>query len=151
MRSCSMALQLLTSCLGSYSAGLLVWATQVLTQNSDGTGGWLPRNINNGRLDLYFLLLAGVMAFNTMLYLVVAYNYEYKDVEHEYSAGARRQDAAEEQDEGSSAQGPQQPRSQSIAIGGRPARGRQNNTSEGPYGRSITYVPAEPNLPPQLR
>ena len=35
-----------------------------------------------GRLDLFFLLLAGLMAANLALYLWVAANYEYKAVEH---------------------------------------------------------------------
>ena len=35
-----------------------------------------------GRLDLFFLLLAGLMAANLALYLWVASNYEYKAVEH---------------------------------------------------------------------
>lgn len=35
-----------------------------------------------GRLDLFFLLLAGLMAANLALYLWVAARYEYKAVEH---------------------------------------------------------------------
>eukprot|EP00192_Tetraselmis_astigmatica_P024782 CAMPEP_0117660886 /NCGR_PEP_ID=MMETSP0804-20121206/7224_1 /TAXON_ID=1074897 /ORGANISM="Tetraselmis astigmatica, Strain CCMP880" /LENGTH=141 /DNA_ID=CAMNT_0005467679 /DNA_START=334 /DNA_END=759 /DNA_ORIENTATION=- len=141
-----MALQLLTSCLGSYSAGLIVFATQAVTRGSDGTGGWLPKNINNGHLDLYFMMLAGMMTVNTLLYLVVAMNYEYKEVEHEYTLKkptAPSPEGEEPQPEGQSI-------TQSIAIQGQ-RRGKHHTTKEGPYGRSITYVPASPNLPPQLR
>lgn len=91
MRSCSMALQLLTSCFGSYAAGVIVYLTQLITQDSHGSGGWLPMNINEGHLDKYFLMLAGMMAFNTLLYLVVAVNYEYKEIEREYTG--RKPDA----------------------------------------------------------
>jgi hypothetical protein len=79
-----MALQLLTCCLGSYSAGLMIYLIQVVTSAEDGTGGWLPRDINYGHLDKYFLFLAGAMAINMLFYLVVAGTYEYKEVEHEY-------------------------------------------------------------------
>lgn len=58
MRSCSMALQLLTECLGSYSAAFFIWVIQYVTAEH-GRGGWLPRDINYGHLDKYFLLLAG--------------------------------------------------------------------------------------------
>jgi len=150
MRSCSMALQLLTSCLGSYSAGVIVWVTQAITQRPDGTGGWLPRDINKGRLDLYFVLLAVVMAVNTLLYLVVACKYEYKEVEHEYNATAitatttRQRQQSDEAPEGGQQRPPgpvvqpqERASSQSIAIQGvgmRMGKGLQNNnTSEGPY------------------
>lgn len=140
-----MALQLLTSCFGSYSAGIIVWACQAITSGPGGTGGWLPQNINDGRLDLYFLLLAGIMAINTLFYLVVAYNYEYKEVEHEYTI--KRQQAADSPVQ--EAQGEYGGPTQSITIQ-RQQRGSRV-AKDGPYGRSITYVPDSPNLPPQLR
>jgi len=146
MRSCSMALQLLTECLGSYSAAFFIWVIQYVTAEH-GRGGWLPRDINYGHLDKYFLLLAGAMAVNTMFYLVVACNYEYKEVEHEYQ-GPRRPRPPQPS--------PPQPQggtpTASIAIQGGGRRGRQANTAqEGPYGRSITYVPDTSNLPAHLR
>ena len=61
MRSCSMALQLLSVALGSYLSGALVWGVSALTARlglNQGLG-WLPRDLNHGRLDLFFLLLAG--------------------------------------------------------------------------------------------
>ncbi|PRW50755.1 NRT1 PTR FAMILY -like [Chlorella sorokiniana] len=83
MRSCSMALVLLSVCIGSYLSGALVYAVTVITRRMDPLGeGWLPKDLNHGRLDLFFLLLAGLMAANLALYLWVAANYEYKAVEH---------------------------------------------------------------------
>lgn len=57
MRSCSMALQLLSVAIGSYLSGAVVLAVSYL---SDYLGcDWLPQDLNYGRLDLFFLLLAG--------------------------------------------------------------------------------------------
>ncbi len=57
MRSCSMALQLLSVAIGSYLSGALVLAVSLI---SDRLGcDWLPQDLNYGRLDLFFLLLAG--------------------------------------------------------------------------------------------
>ena len=57
MRSCSMALQLLSVCIGSYLSGALVAAVSSLSYRIGGD--WLPHDLNYGRLDLFFLLLAG--------------------------------------------------------------------------------------------
>ena len=60
MRSCSMALQLLSVCIGSYLSGALVLGVAQGTAALDPRGaGWLPGDLNDGRLDLFFLLLAG--------------------------------------------------------------------------------------------
>ena len=57
MRSCSMALQLLSVCIGSYLSGALVAAISSATYRLGSD--WLPQDLNYGRLDLFFLLLAG--------------------------------------------------------------------------------------------
>lgn len=60
MRSCSMALQLLSVCIGSYLSGALVWAVGRFSVGVAGAKrGWLPNDLNHGRVDLFFLLLAG--------------------------------------------------------------------------------------------
>lgn len=60
MRSCSMALQLLSVAVGSYLSGALVWAVGRYTAGLGGAPrGWLPSDLNHGRVDLFFLLLAG--------------------------------------------------------------------------------------------
>lgn len=57
MRSCSMALQLLSVCIGSYLSGALVGAVSAISYRLGSD--WLPQDLNYGRLDLFFLLLAG--------------------------------------------------------------------------------------------
>ena len=60
MRSCSMALQLLSVAIGSYLSGALVYVVGAYTQGVAGAKhGWLPDDLNKGRVDLFFLLLAG--------------------------------------------------------------------------------------------
>ncbi|GLI71059.1 hypothetical protein VaNZ11_015975 [Volvox africanus] len=81
MRSCSMALQLASTAIGSYLSGVIVWAVQ---EGSPAIAGrqWLPRDLNNGRLDLFFVFMAGLMAVSTAAFVAVAMSYTYKAVEH---------------------------------------------------------------------
>lgn len=82
MRSCSMALQLLSVCIGSYLSGALVYAVGRWSVGIAGAKhGWLPNDLNHGRVDLFFLLLAGLMLVNLVLFLWVASKYEYKALE----------------------------------------------------------------------
>ncbi|KAK4370539.1 hypothetical protein RND71_010014 [Anisodus tanguticus] len=45
--------------------------------------GWLPENIDNGRLDYVFWVICGLGAFNFVYYLVCTSLYEYKNVDQE--------------------------------------------------------------------
>lgn len=123
MRSCSMALCLLSTAMGSYLAGALTWVVQVASERASGQA-WLPNDLNKarlgglghrghgrtncagagrvcaacpahvplcvfapcqmssgwlqGRIDLFFFLLAGLMASNLVAFMVVAMRYQYK-------------------------------------------------------------------------
>ncbi|KAG1657319.1 hypothetical protein FOA52_008047 [Chlamydomonas sp. UWO 241] len=81
MRSCSMALGLLSSALGSYTAGLLTLVVQNFSETITGTQ-WLPSDLNLGRLDLFFILMMVLMIINTVAFVFVAINYKYKAVTH---------------------------------------------------------------------
>eukprot|EP00889_Picochlorum_renovo_P001107 jgi/Picre1/28137/NNA_003543.t1 len=79
MRSCSMALQLLSVCIGSYLSGALVFGIQAITSSLDPRGyGWLPKNLNKGRLDLFLITLGMLMLLNLLHFMWVAAGYEYK-------------------------------------------------------------------------
>lgn len=61
MRSCSMALQLLATALGGFTASGLMQLVSAVSARSGRE--WIsPQDMNMGRLDLFFLLLAGLMA-----------------------------------------------------------------------------------------
>lgn len=76
MRSCSMALQLLSTAVGSYLGGGLVAAVASLSVAAGDP--WLPKDLNLGHLDYFLLLCGGLMMANTLLFVLVANNYEYK-------------------------------------------------------------------------
>lgn len=76
MRSCSMALQLLSTAVGSYLGGGLVAAVAAAT--SAAGSPWLPKDLNTGHLDLFLWLCGGLMLANTLLFVLVANGYEYK-------------------------------------------------------------------------
>ena len=69
-----MALQLLSSALGMYLSSAILYAVQQLTQPSP----WIADDLNDGRLDLYFLLLVGLTLANLFAHVLVAMQYEYR-------------------------------------------------------------------------
>jgi peptide/histidine transporter 3/4 len=149
MRSCSMALQLLSVCIGSYLSGALVFGIQWLTSTMDPRGyGWLPKNLNMGRLDLFLLVLGVLMFINMLHFIWVASGYEYKVVEHVRRAAPIQPRA--------SVPRPSRPSGVPLGI---PARGRQprdaafepSSMTPAEYGRSVTFNPQTPVMPPQFR
>ncbi|DBA89647.1 hypothetical protein WJX79_009961 [Trebouxia sp. C0005] len=147
MRSCSMALQLLSVAAGSYLSGAVVIAVSSATGRGD-RHGWLPDDLNNGRLDLFFLFLAGLMLLNLVWFLWVVRSFEYKAVEHPSMRPAPAQKP----------QGTLPPWVQpQIVSGVQQANiditGQRITPDEdvGLYGRSVTFVPASPALPAPFR
>ena len=70
-----MGVLMLTNCLGSYTASLLV-----IIVRSASHGKWYPsENLNNGSLECFFFLLAGIMLVNFLAFLLVARSYKYRD------------------------------------------------------------------------
>lgn len=71
MRSFGSALRLTTIALGSYMSSLLVTiVTKVTTE--DGGPGWIPDNLNYGKLQNFFWLLAVLSVLNLGIFVVVA-------------------------------------------------------------------------------
>lgn len=64
---------LLTSALGNYLASLLV-----LIVRSASSHTWYPNNPNEGKMENFFFLLAGLMIVNFVVFLFVASSYIYK-------------------------------------------------------------------------
>ncbi|KAL3151753.1 hypothetical protein ABBQ38_012730 [Trebouxia sp. C0009 RCD-2024] len=145
MRSCSMALQLLSVAAGSYLSGAVVVAVSSATGRG-GKNGWLPDDLNNGRLDLFFLFLAGLMVLNLVWFLWVVRSFEYKAVEHPSMRTAPA----------TTYKPPAWAQAQ-VVSGVQPANiniaGQRISPDEdvGLYGRSVTFVPASPIYPAPFR
>ncbi|KAI9109244.1 hypothetical protein K1719_019867 [Acacia pycnantha] len=71
------ALLLLTDAFGQYVSSLLVTiVTKITTRN--GSPGWLPDNLNIGKLHYFFWLLSVLSVINFVAFLGVAKFYKYK-------------------------------------------------------------------------
>ncbi|KAI3781909.1 hypothetical protein L2E82_11937 [Cichorium intybus] len=71
MKTMSTGLFLTTLSLGFFMSSFLVSVVKKITGNN-GEGGWLADNINNGRLDCFYGLLAALSGINFGIYLVCA-------------------------------------------------------------------------------
>ena len=158
MRSCCTALALVATALGGYfSAALLVAVNRYTT--------WLDDLMHGSRLDLYFVLLAGVMLLNTLVFVAVAMRYQYKVVEHRAPIpmiGGQHQAQRWQPQRVTGVQRQVQSapgHSAAIPIGAggvRPGFGYQyagtpSTPDVGPYGRSVTYMPQTPIMPANFR
>ncbi|KMZ71612.1 putative peptide transporter [Zostera marina] len=80
MRSMCSALSLTTMSLGSYLGTLLITiVTYATTRN--GQPGWIPDNLNDGKLDYFFFLLGGLSSISFLLYLMAARWFTYKNAD----------------------------------------------------------------------
>eukprot|EP00775_Hariotina_reticulata_P008543 gene8543-8726_t len=163
MRSCSMALQLLSTAVGSYLGGGLVAAVAAAT-SAAGTP-WLPKDLNYGHLDYFLLLCAGLMLVNTLLFVAVANKYEYKAVEHMLLVQVPD---VEDQEQPQLQQHPalglpvlppsSPPAGTAISINATATRRSQYHYAAaaadedgGLYSRSLAFVPTSPALPAPFR
>lgn len=77
MRSLCSALSLLTTSLGSYLSSMILTIVTAVT-TSGGKPGWIPDNLNEGHLDNFFWLLAGLSFLNMAVYVFCAMKYKQK-------------------------------------------------------------------------
>lgn len=77
MRSLCSALALLTTSLGSYLNSLILTVVMAVT-TVGGKPGWILDNLNKGRLDNFFWLLAGLSLLNLLVYVFCAIKYKPK-------------------------------------------------------------------------
>jgi peptide/histidine transporter 3/4 len=79
MRSLCSAFALVTVSAGSYLSSIILTLVAYLTTQG-GNPGWIPDNLNEGHLDRFFWLIAGISFVNLLLYIVCAMRYRYKNV-----------------------------------------------------------------------
>lgn len=77
MRSLCSALSLLTTALGNYLSSFILTVVTYITARG-GKPGWIPDNLNEGHLDYFFWLLAGLSFLNMLVYFVCAKLYKSK-------------------------------------------------------------------------
>lgn len=83
MKTMSTGLFLSTLSLGFFVSSLLVSIVKAVTGNEDGQG-WLADNINYGRLDCFYGLLAVLSVINFVAYLVCARWYHKTHKQHAF-------------------------------------------------------------------
>ncbi|XP_059649771.1 protein NRT1/ PTR FAMILY 8.3-like isoform X2 [Cornus florida] len=77
MRSLCSALSLLTTSLGNYLSSFILTLVTAIT-TAGGKTGWITDNLNEGHLDYYFWLLAGLSFLNMVVYVFFAKMYKQK-------------------------------------------------------------------------
>ncbi|KAG8097809.1 hypothetical protein GUJ93_ZPchr0013g34402 [Zizania palustris] len=75
MRSVAGALAFCNLALGNYLSGFLV----TIVHRSTGAGSnWLAQDLNKGRLDLFYWMIAGIGVFNIIYFIICAKWYRFK-------------------------------------------------------------------------
>ncbi|KAF3338247.1 protein NRT1/ PTR FAMILY 6.4 [Carex littledalei] len=90
MKSMSTALFLATVSMGFFLSSVLVTLVGKVTN-----GRWITNNLNKGRLDYFYWLLAILGVVNFVVFLVLAMKHEYK-VERDFKEVELKDDAVEE-------------------------------------------------------
>ena len=90
LRGVVMGLNLAMTGFGFFLASALA---SIVEKASDRQ--WYPKNLNNGKLECYMFLLAGLMLLNAAVFLLLAVRYRYADHENRAQEGSRVQIAVE--------------------------------------------------------
>ncbi|KAL5210636.1 hypothetical protein ABZP36_006259 [Zizania latifolia] len=77
MRSLCSAFALVTVSLGSYLSSFILTLVSYFTTQSDHPG-WIPDNLNEGHLDRFFWLIAGLSSLNLLVFIYYAQQYKCK-------------------------------------------------------------------------
>ncbi|PIM97624.1 H+/oligopeptide symporter [Handroanthus impetiginosus] len=76
LKSFGSALSMTSISLGNYVSSLIVIIVLKASTSND-MPGWIPRNLNKGRLDMFYYLLAVLTAADFVVYVVCAKWYKY--------------------------------------------------------------------------
>ncbi|KAK1687006.1 hypothetical protein QYE76_047854 [Lolium multiflorum] len=80
MKTMSTGLFLSTCALGFFFSTVIVTIVHKVTgHGSNGSGGWLANDLNQGRLDYFYWLLAVMSTINLVFFTVAARGYVYKE------------------------------------------------------------------------
>ncbi|XP_062579966.1 solute carrier family 15 member 4-like isoform X2 [Saccostrea cucullata] len=82
MQGLVMGLFLMMSGLGNYVSEAIL----EIVKEASGTkppDAWFPEEMNDGKTEYLFFMLAGLMAANTIVFIIVAYFYKYREPEEQ--------------------------------------------------------------------
>uniref|UniRef100_A0A8R7UYC0 Uncharacterized protein n=2 Tax=Triticum urartu TaxID=4572 RepID=A0A8R7UYC0_TRIUA len=79
MRSVAGALYCLGFALASYASGVMVTVVHRATRGRDGEPDWLAQDLDQGRVDLFYLVTATIAAVNLVYFVVCARWYRSKE------------------------------------------------------------------------
>ena len=77
MRSLSMAFSLVNISAGNYLSSFILSLLPVFTARG-GSPGWIPDNLNEGHLDRFYLMMAGLSLLNICIFVFYAMRYKGK-------------------------------------------------------------------------
>lgn len=77
MRNIGVSLSFVAVAVSSYLSGFLLSIVHQKTKSSS-TGDWLPEDLNNGRLEYFYYLIAAQGIINLGYFMVCARWYKYK-------------------------------------------------------------------------
>ncbi|CAN7023497.1 hypothetical protein BRARA_F02176 [Brassica rapa] len=83
--------------VSSYLGSFLIAMVHRTTQNSAG-GNWLAEDLNKGRLDYFYFMIAGILAVNFAYFLVMSRWYRYKGSDDEVTTYETNVDPIKQQD-----------------------------------------------------
>ncbi|CAD5335654.1 unnamed protein product [Arabidopsis thaliana] len=83
--------------VSSYLGSFLIATVHRTTQNSSG-GNWLAEDLNKGRLDLFYFMIAGILAVNFAYFLVMSRWYRYKGSDDEVTTYETNENIIKQQD-----------------------------------------------------
>ncbi|VAH25054.1 unnamed protein product [Triticum turgidum subsp. durum] len=87
MRSVAGAFFFLGLGLASFASGLMVIAVHRATSRRDGRPDWLAEDLNEGRVDLFYLVTAAIAAVNLIYFVACSRWYRFKKSDGAVNAG----------------------------------------------------------------
>ncbi|KAM3207126.1 hypothetical protein ACQJBY_062374 [Aegilops geniculata] len=88
MRSVAGALYCLGFALASYASGVMVTVVHRATRGRDGRLDWLAQDLDQGRVDLFYLVTAGIAAVNLVYFVACARWYRFKESSDDDDGGS---------------------------------------------------------------
>ena len=87
MRSVAGAVTFLGIAVASYASGLMVTVVHRATRRRDGRPDWLAQDLDEGRVDLFYLVTAAIAAVNLIYFVACSRWYRFKKSDGAVNAG----------------------------------------------------------------